>query len=72
MRTVVIIINKDHSMLINAEPTDEHKLGARLEEIFKTRAERVVFVKGDPDLRVPVCGQSRSTSLTGRRSTRSG
>jgi biopolymer transport protein ExbD len=26
------------------------KLGARLEDIFKTRAERVVFVKGDPDL----------------------
>ena len=26
------------------------RLGTRLEEIFKTRAERVVFVKGDPDL----------------------
>ncbi len=26
------------------------KLGPRLEDIFKTRAERVVFVKGDPDL----------------------
>jgi len=25
-------------------------LQARLEEIFKTRAERIVFVKGDPDL----------------------
>ena len=49
-RTVVIIINKDRSMLINAEPTDEARLGPRLEDIFKTRAERVVFVKGDPDL----------------------
>jgi biopolymer transport protein TolR len=49
-RTVVIVINRDHSMLINTEPTDEDKLGSRLEEIFKTRAERVVFVKGDPDL----------------------
>jgi biopolymer transport protein ExbD len=49
-RTVVIVINKDRSMLINTEPTDEQKLGTRLEEIFKTRAERVVFVKGDPDL----------------------
>ena len=37
-------------MKINTEDTDEQKLGARLEEIFKTRAERVVFVKGDPDL----------------------
>lgn len=49
-RTVVIVINKDKSMLINTEPTDAAKLGPRLEEIFKTRAERVVFVKGDPDL----------------------
>lgn len=49
-RTVVISINKDKSIQINQEPSDEEKLGARLEEIFKTRAERVVFVKGDPDL----------------------
>jgi biopolymer transport protein TolR len=49
-RTVVIVINKDKSMLLNTEPTDENRLGPRLEEIFKTRAERVVFVKGDPEL----------------------
>ena len=49
-RTVVIVINRDRSMFINTEATDEAKLGPRLEEIFKTRAERVVFVKGDPDL----------------------
>ncbi len=49
-RTVVIIIEKDKHMMINNEPTDEAKLGPRLEDIFKTRAERVVFVKGDPDL----------------------
>ena len=49
-RTVVIVINKDKSMSINQEPTDDKKLGPRLEEIFKTRAERVVFVKGDSDL----------------------
>jgi biopolymer transport protein TolR len=49
-RTVVIVINRDKSMMINQEPTDEQRLGSRLEEIFKTRAERVVFVKGDPDL----------------------
>jgi len=49
-RTVVIVINRDKSMMINQEQTDENKLGGRLEEIFKTRAERVVFVKGDPDL----------------------
>jgi len=49
-RTVVIVIDKDKKMHINQEDTDMDKLGPRLEAIFKTRAERVVFVKGDPDL----------------------
>ncbi len=49
-RTVVVIIDKDKKMMINTEPTTEERLGPRLEEIFKTRAERVVFVKGDPEL----------------------
>jgi biopolymer transport protein TolR len=49
-RTVVVSVAKDKSMMINTEPTDENKLGPRLEEIFKTRAERLIFVKGDPDL----------------------
>lgn len=49
-RTVVIIIEKDNSLKINSEITDETRLGKRLEDIFKTRAERVVFVKGDPDI----------------------
>jgi len=49
-RTVVIVTNRDKSMMINQEVTDDQRLGPRLEEIFKTRAERVVFVKGDNDL----------------------
>jgi biopolymer transport protein ExbD len=50
VRTVVVTINRDRSMLINTETTNEEQLGPRLEEIFKTRAERVVFIKGDPEL----------------------
>jgi biopolymer transport protein TolR len=49
-RTVVVLIDKDHNMMINTEPTTEATLGPRLAEIFKTRAERVVFIKGDPNL----------------------
>ena len=49
-RTVVIIIDKDKKMMLNTEPTDETRLGERLMEVFKTRAEKVVFVKGDPEL----------------------
>jgi len=50
IRTVVISINADHSMLINQDPIEESALQNRLVDIFKTRAERVVFVKGDPNL----------------------
>ena len=50
LRTVVIVIDKDRSMKLNEEPVALNKLQARLEEIFRTRAERVVFVKGDPEL----------------------
>ena len=49
-RTIVVTINKDHSMLVNTEPIEEPALGKRLEDIFKTRAERIMFVKGDPDI----------------------
>jgi len=44
LRTVVIVIEKDGSLKINQDPVTEDKLGDRLTEIFKTRAERVVFV----------------------------
>jgi len=49
-RTVVIVIDKDKSMKLNQDPIQENQLGDRLMDVFKTRAERVVFVKGDPDL----------------------
>jgi biopolymer transport protein ExbD len=49
-RTVVIIIDKDRNMMLNTEQTDPERLGARLMDVFKTRAEKVVFVKGDPSL----------------------
>jgi biopolymer transport protein TolR len=50
LRTVVIVLEKDGSIKINQDPVEEANLQQRLEDIFKTRAERVVFVKGDPDL----------------------
>jgi len=49
-RTVVIIVNKDKTLALNTEPITEDRLASRLFEVFKTRAERVCFVKGDPDL----------------------
>ena len=49
-RTVVIIIDKDKKDDDQHGTDGSEPAGERLEEIFKTRAERVVFVKGDPDL----------------------
>jgi biopolymer transport protein ExbD len=47
---VVIEVMKDQSMQINGQPIKEADLQNRLEDIFKTRATKVVFVKGDPDV----------------------
>jgi biopolymer transport protein ExbD len=49
-RTVVIVIDKSGNVKINQEDSSWPKLEDRLVDIFKTRAEKVVFVKGDPDL----------------------
>jgi biopolymer transport protein TolR len=54
LRTVVIVLDKDgkggYTIKINQDPVQEADLQERLVDIFKTRAERVVFVKGDPYL----------------------
>jgi len=49
-RTVVIVIDKEGKFKINQDDIQLDKLEDRLIDIFKTRAEKVVFVKGDPDL----------------------
>lgn len=48
--TVVIQVAKDGSLKINQDDIKETELQDRLEGIFKTRATKVVFVKGDPDV----------------------
>jgi biopolymer transport protein ExbD len=49
-RTVVIQIAKDNSVKINQEDSTWDGLENRLVEVFKTRSDRVVFIKADPDL----------------------
>jgi biopolymer transport protein TolR len=49
-RTIVVSIDAQREIKINQEPTTISALGPRLEDIFKTRNERVMFVKGDPSL----------------------
>lgn len=49
-RTVVVQIEKDHSIKINQEVVQAANLQERLQKIFASRAERVMFVKGDKDI----------------------
>jgi biopolymer transport protein ExbD len=49
-RIVVVSIDSGRRVKINQEPVDIRNLGSRLEDIFKTRSDRVMFVKGDPTL----------------------
>ena len=49
-QTIVVSIDAQRRVKINQDPVDIRMLGSRLEDIFKTRNERVMFVKGDPAL----------------------
>ena len=49
-RTVVIVIDAQAKVKINQTDVTWDKLSDSLVDIFKTRAEKVVFVKGDKDL----------------------
>jgi len=49
-RTIVVQVLRGGLLKINQEDVTEQQLGPRLEEIFKTRAERVAFVKADDDI----------------------
>jgi biopolymer transport protein TolR len=49
-RTVVVSIDASRNIKINQDAVDKRLLGSRLEDIFKTRSDRVIFVKGDASL----------------------
>lgn len=49
-RTIVVSIDATRRVRINQDPVEIRELGTRLEDIFKTRNERVMFVKGDSAL----------------------
>ena len=46
-KTVVVQITKDGKVKINQEDSNWDQLGPRIEQIFKERAEKIAFVKGD-------------------------
>jgi len=54
---VVIQVLADGTLRINQEPVTFDKLGARIEEVFKQRAARVAFIRGDQPVEFGVVAQ---------------
>jgi biopolymer transport protein TolR len=46
-KTIVVQVFKDNKVMINEEASSWDGLQARLDQIFKQRAEKIAFVKGD-------------------------
>jgi len=49
-RTVVVSVDQAGNLKINQDDVTKDNLGPRLLEIFKTRAERIMFVRGDKEV----------------------
>ena len=49
-KTVVVQVMMNNKLKINNEDTTWEQLGPRMEQVFKERAEKVAFVKGDNDV----------------------
>ena len=49
-RTVVVSIGRELDVTINSEAVDFGRLGARLTDIFRIRANRAVFVRASADV----------------------
>jgi len=49
-RTIVVTMDAGRQVAINQQPIDIRLLGDKLIDIFKTRNDRIIFVKGDPTL----------------------
>ena len=49
-KTVVVQVAENGKLKINNEDTTWETLGPRMEQIFKERADKIAFVKGDNDV----------------------
>jgi len=49
-KTIVVSLDSAGNLKINQKDTEVRYLGAELQEIFKTRNDRTMFVQADPEL----------------------
>lgn len=47
--TIVVQVASDGKIMINQTPTSWDQLGPQLSDVFKTRADKTAFVKGEDD-----------------------
>jgi len=47
--TIVVVVSSDGKVSINQTPTSWAELGPQLDNIFKIRAQKIAFVKGEDD-----------------------
>jgi biopolymer transport protein ExbD len=48
--TVALIVDRGKNWKLNNDPVSPERVGSHLVDIFKTRAEKVIFFEGNPDL----------------------
>jgi biopolymer transport protein TolR len=49
-KTIVVSLDSAGNLKINQKETEVRYLGAELQEVFKTRNDRTMFVQADPEL----------------------
>ncbi len=49
-KTIVVSLDKDGAIKVNSEEVELRGLGSKLEQIFKSRNDRTMFINGDPTL----------------------
>lgn len=59
--TIVVVVGKDGSVKINQTDSTWQSLGPQLTDIFKIRADKTAFVKGDDD--VPFANVARAIDI---------
>lgn len=59
--TIVVIVGRDGSVKINQTDSTWQSLGPQLTDIFKIRADKTAFVKGDDD--VPFANVARAIDI---------
>jgi biopolymer transport protein TolR len=48
--TIVVVVSADGKVMINQDPSSWDALGPKLSDVFKERADKVAFVKGDDNV----------------------